>query len=101
LLVQEDPRPTACLLVLGYEHFKTGWVILPMGLIVLAVMFLGGFVWQRRRLGRLFRGRLVRVRVVGLWLGQGCPFPASRWGRRGADPAADVAPQRSPPRTPA
>ena len=43
--MQEDPRPTACLLVLGYEHFKTGWVILPMGLIVLAVMFLGGFVW--------------------------------------------------------
>src|SRR5262249_17753244 len=35
-----------CLLVLGYEHWKTGWVILPMGLIVVAVMFLGGFVRQ-------------------------------------------------------
>ena len=33
-----------CLLLLGYEHWKTGWFTLPMGLIVLAVMFLGGFV---------------------------------------------------------
>ena len=36
-----------CLLVLGYEHWKTGWVILPACLIVVATMFLGGFVSRR------------------------------------------------------
>src|SRR5262249_6379390 len=38
------------LLALGYEHWKMGWVILPMGLVVVAVMFLGGFVRDRGRL---------------------------------------------------
>jgi hypothetical protein len=57
-----------CLLVLGYEHFKTGWVMLPMGLIVLAVMFLGGFVRQRGPLVWLYRVGLAGMTVVGLWL---------------------------------
>jgi DHA2 family multidrug resistance protein len=57
-----------CLLVLGYEHFKTGWVILPMGLIVLAVMVLGGFVRDRGSLLWLFRVGLAGMAVVGLWL---------------------------------
>jgi DHA2 family multidrug resistance protein len=57
-----------CLLVLGYEHWKTGWVILPMGLIVLAVMFLGGFVRQRGTLVWLYRVGLAGMTVVGLWL---------------------------------
>jgi DHA2 family multidrug resistance protein len=57
-----------CLLVLGYEHFKTGWVILPMGLIVVVVMFLGGFVWQRAHLVWLFRVGLAGMTVSGLWL---------------------------------
>ena len=57
-----------CLLVLGYEHWKTGWVILPMGLIVLAAMFLGGFVWQRGALVWLFRIGLAGMTVVGFWL---------------------------------
>src|SRR5262245_3000571 len=39
-----------CLLALGYEHWKTGRVMLPMGLIVVAVMVLGGFVRHRGRL---------------------------------------------------
>jgi DHA2 family multidrug resistance protein len=56
------------LLVLGYEHFKTGWVILPMGLIVPAVMFLGGFVWQRGLLVWLFRLGLAGMTATGLWL---------------------------------
>jgi hypothetical protein len=59
-----------CLLLLGYEHWKTGWVILPMGLIVLVVMFLGGFVWQRGALVWLFRVGLAGMTVVGLWLSQ-------------------------------
>jgi DHA2 family lincomycin resistance protein-like MFS transporter len=56
------------LLLLGYEHWKTGWVILPMGLIVLAAMFLGGFVRQRGALVWLYRVGLAGMTVVGLWL---------------------------------
>jgi DHA2 family multidrug resistance protein len=57
-----------CLLVLGYEHGKTGWVTLPMGLIVVVVMFLGGFVRDRGRLVWMFRVGLGGMTVVGLWL---------------------------------
>jgi hypothetical protein len=57
-----------CLLVLGYEHWKTGWVILPMGVIVLTAMFLGGFVRQRGALVWLYRVGLAGMTVVGLWL---------------------------------
>ncbi len=45
-----------------------GWVILPMCLIVLASMFLGGFVRQRGALVWLFRVGLAGMTVVGLWL---------------------------------
>src|SRR5262249_58602072 len=31
-----------CLLLLGFEHFKTGWGILPVGLSVVAGSVLGG-----------------------------------------------------------
>jgi DHA2 family multidrug resistance protein len=57
-----------CLLLLGYEHFKTGWVILPMGVIVLMVMFLGGFVRDRARLVWMFRLGLAGMTALGLWL---------------------------------
>jgi hypothetical protein len=57
-----------CLLVLGYEHWKTGWVILPMGLLVVAVMFLGGFVRHRGSLVWMLRIGLAGMTVVGLWL---------------------------------
>src|SRR5262249_39657569 len=57
-----------CLLALGYEHWKTGWATLPMGLIVVAVMFLGGFVRDRGRLVWMFRGGLAGMTVTGLWL---------------------------------
>jgi DHA2 family multidrug resistance protein len=56
------------LLLLGYEHFKTGWVILPMGLIVVAAMFLGVFVRERGHLVWLFRVGLAGMTVMGLWL---------------------------------
>ena len=39
-----------------------------MGQIVVAVMFLGGFVWQRGALVWLFRVGLAGMTVVGLWL---------------------------------
>jgi hypothetical protein len=57
-----------CLLVLGYEHWKTGWVTLPMGLIVVTVMFLGGFVRDRGRLVWTFRIGLAGMTAVGFWL---------------------------------
>jgi DHA2 family multidrug resistance protein len=57
-----------CLLLLGYQHWKTGWVILPMGLLVVATMFLGGFVWRRAGLVWLFRIGLAGMTLVALWL---------------------------------
>jgi DHA2 family multidrug resistance protein len=57
-----------CLFVLGYEHFKTGWVILPMGLIVVVVMFFGGFVRDRGILVWMYRLGLAGMTVMGLWL---------------------------------
>jgi DHA2 family multidrug resistance protein len=57
-----------CLLVLGYQHFKTGWVILPMGLIVVAVMVAGGFVRHRGSLVWLFRFGLAGMTATGFWL---------------------------------
>jgi DHA2 family lincomycin resistance protein-like MFS transporter len=57
-----------CLLVLGYDHWKTGWVILPMGLLVVAAMFLGGFVRHRGALVWLFQVGLAGMTVVGWWL---------------------------------
>ncbi len=67
------------LLVLGYEHWKTGWVILPMGLIVPAVMFLGGFVWQRACLVWLLRIGLAGMTVVGLWLARFDIYTPWQW----------------------
>ena len=57
-----------CLLRLGYDHWKTGWVILPMSLIVVATMFLGGFVSRRSQLVWLFRIGLAGMTVMGFWL---------------------------------
>jgi hypothetical protein len=68
-----------CLLVLGYEHWKTGWVILPMGLIVLAAMFLGGFVRQRGPLVWLYRVGLAGMTVVGLWLARIDVYTPWQW----------------------
>ncbi|MBV8430641.1 MAG: MFS transporter [Solirubrobacterales bacterium] len=55
------------LLLLGYEHWKTGWVMLPMVLILLAVMLLGAFVARRDVSVWLFRAGLAGMTVVGLW----------------------------------
>jgi MFS transporter, DHA2 family, multidrug resistance protein len=57
-----------CLLILGYEHWKTGCVILPMCLIVVVTMFLGGFMSRRAWLVWLFRIGLAGMTLVGLWL---------------------------------
>jgi MFS family permease len=68
-----------CLLVLGYEHFKTGWVMLPMGLIVVAVMFLGGFVRRRGSLVWLFRVGLAGMTVTTFWLARVDIYTPWQW----------------------
>ncbi len=68
-----------CLLVLGYEYWKTGWVILPMGLIVVAVMFVGGFVRDRGWLVWMFRLGLAGMTAVGLWLARIDVYSPWQW----------------------
>jgi hypothetical protein len=65
--------------VLGFEHFKTGWVILPMGLIVVAVMFLGGFVRDRGRLVWMFRLGLAGMTAMGFWLARIDVYTPWQW----------------------
>jgi MFS family permease len=68
-----------CLLLLGYEHWKTGWVILPMGLIIVAVMFLGGFIRDRGGLVWMFRLGLAGMTAVGLWLARIDVYTPWQW----------------------
>jgi hypothetical protein len=68
-----------CLLLLGFEHFKTGWVILPMGLIVVAVMFVSGFVRDRGRLVWMFRLGLAGMTAMGFWLAQIDVYTPWQW----------------------
>jgi DHA2 family multidrug resistance protein-like MFS transporter len=68
-----------CLLLLGFEHFKTGWVILPMGLIVVTVMFLGGFVRDRGRLVWMFRLGLAGMTAMGFWLARIDVYTPWQW----------------------
>ncbi len=68
-----------CLLELGYEHWKTGWVMLPMGLIVVVVMFLGGFVRDRSRLVWMFRLGLAGMTVLGFWLSRIDVYTPWQW----------------------
>jgi MFS family permease len=68
-----------CLLALGYEHWKTGWVILPMGLIVVAGMVLGAFVRDRGRLVWLFRSGLAGMTAAGFWLARIDVYTPWQW----------------------
>jgi hypothetical protein len=68
-----------CLLALGYEHWKTGWVTLPMGLILLATMFLGGFVSRRDRLVWIFRAGLAGMTGVAFWLARVDVYTPWQW----------------------
>jgi MFS family permease len=68
-----------CLLALGFEYYKTGWVILPMGLILVVVMILGGFVSHRGRLVWLFRLGLAGMIVTGFWLARVDVYTPWQW----------------------
>jgi DHA2 family multidrug resistance protein len=67
------------LLSLGYEHWKAGWVLLPMGIIVVAVMFLGGFVRDRGRLVWMFRLGLAGMTATGFWLARIDVYTPWQW----------------------
>jgi DHA2 family multidrug resistance protein len=68
-----------CLLVLDYEYWKTGWVILPMGLIVVVVMFIGGFIRDRGTLVWMFRLGLAGMTAVGYWLARIDVYTPWQW----------------------
>jgi MFS transporter, DHA2 family, multidrug resistance protein len=68
-----------CLLALGYEHWKTGWVTLPMGLIVVAVMFLGGFIRDRGWLVWMFRLGLAGMTAMGFRLARIDVYTPWQW----------------------
>jgi DHA2 family lincomycin resistance protein-like MFS transporter len=68
-----------CLLMLGYEQWKTGWVMLPMGLIVVAVMFLGSFIGHRGLLVSLFQVGMAGMTLVGLWLARVDIYTPWQW----------------------
>jgi DHA2 family lincomycin resistance protein-like MFS transporter len=68
-----------CLLMLGYEQWKTGWVMMPMGVIVVVVMFLGGFIGHRGLLVSLFQVGMAGMTLVGLWLAQVDIYTPWQW----------------------
>jgi MFS family permease len=68
-----------CLLALGYEHWKAGWVILPMGVIVVVAMLLSGFVRDRAELVWLLRIGLAGMTAVGFWLSRVDIYTPWQW----------------------
>jgi MFS family permease len=56
------------LLVRGYEHWKAGWVMMPMSLLLLVSMVLGGFLVQRPRYVWALRLGLAGMTLVGFRL---------------------------------
>jgi MFS family permease len=67
------------LLTLGYEHWKTGWVMLPMGLLLMATMFLSASIWRRHHYVWLLRLGLAGMTVVGLELARVDLFARWQW----------------------
>jgi MFS family permease len=56
------------LLLIGYEHVKTGWVMLPMSLVVLATMLLGEWLTRRSNHVWALRLGLAGMAVAGFGL---------------------------------
>ncbi|MBI3409420.1 MAG: MFS transporter [Planctomycetes bacterium] len=54
------------LLLRGYENWRTGWVTLPMSLILFAAMIVGGFVRNRSALVWMLRGGLAGMTLLTL-----------------------------------
>jgi MFS family permease len=56
------------LLVRGYEHWKAGWVMMPMSLLLMAAMMLGALIVQRPRYVWVLRLGLAGMTFMGFRL---------------------------------
>jgi hypothetical protein len=68
-----------CLLSLGFEHWKTGWVTLPMALAMLAAMLAATAVWQRHHSVWLLRGGLAGMTLLGFTLARIDLYTSWQW----------------------
>jgi hypothetical protein len=68
-----------CLLALGFEHWKTGWVTLPMALVMLAAMLVATFVWQRHHNVWLLRAGLAGMTVFAFGLARVDLYTSWEW----------------------
>jgi MFS family permease len=67
------------MLMRGYEHVKTGWVTLPMSLVLLATMVVGGCVRDRAWYVWMLRLGLAGMTVLGLVLARVDYYTAWQW----------------------
>jgi MFS family permease len=67
------------LLLRGYEHWKAGWVTLPMSLVLTATMVLGGFIVQRTEMVWTLRLGLAGMTVLGFWLSRADLYSSWQW----------------------
>jgi MFS family permease len=58
------------LLALGYQHWKTGWVMMPMALALVAAMLLGATIWRRKHYVWLLRAGLAGMTFFGFVIAQ-------------------------------
>jgi predicted MFS family arabinose efflux permease len=68
-----------CLLAVGYEHWKTGWLMMPMGLALVAAMLLGAAIWRRHHYVWVLRAGLAGMTIFGLGLAQLDLFVTWQW----------------------
>jgi MFS family permease len=76
------------LLLRGYEHWKAGWVMVPMSVLMLTAMVLGAFIVRRRWYVWALRFGLAGMTVLGFRLAavdlysswQGLMVLSSLWG---------------------
>jgi hypothetical protein len=57
-----------CLLAVGYQHWKTGWVMMPMALVLIVAMLAGTILWRRHHYMWLLRVGLAGMTVLGFGL---------------------------------
>jgi predicted MFS family arabinose efflux permease len=68
-----------CLLAVGYDYWKTGWVMMPMGITLVGSMLLGAMLWRRHHYVWLLRVGLTGMTVFGLALARLDLFVTWQW----------------------
>jgi MFS family permease len=68
-----------CLLLIGYQHWKTGWVMLPMSLVVMAAMVVSAFSERREQCVWSLRVGLGGMTVMGLVLARIDLYTSWQW----------------------